>query len=78
VVRQTPNRDAAFGQLPGATNLAAEGTIIGDGRAWDTVQFLAVASASDAESLAKSVTATANGDAYVMTVRASMDAITQG
>ena len=78
VVRQTANRAATFDAVPGATNLAAEGTIIGDGRAWATVQFVPVASANDAESLAKSVTATADGDAYVMTVRASMDAITQG
>ncbi|MBJ7504328.1 MAG: hypothetical protein JHC86_00925 [Ilumatobacteraceae bacterium] len=78
IVRRTSDRVAAFAAVPNAVNLTAEGTIIGDGRAWDTVQFLAVASASDAESLAKSVTATANGDAYVMTVRASMDAITQG
>ena len=78
VVRQTANRAATFDAVPGAVNLAAEGTIIGDGRAWDAVQFVPVASANDAESLAKSVTATTDGDAYVMTVRASMDAITQG
>jgi hypothetical protein len=78
VVRQTPNRDAAFGQLPGATNLAAEGTIIGDGRKWDTVQFVPVASDDEAELLAASIPGTADGDTYVMTVRASMDSITQG
>jgi hypothetical protein len=78
IVRRTSDRVAAFAAVPNAVNLTAEGTIIGDGRAWDTVQFLAVASASDAELLAKSVAATSNGDAYVMTVRASMDAITQG
>ena len=78
VVRQTPNRDAAFGQLPGATNLAAEGTIIGDGRKWDTVQFVPIASDDEIELLAKSIPGTADGGAYVMTVRASMDAITQG
>jgi hypothetical protein len=78
VVRQTPNRDAAFGQLPGATNLAAEGTIIGDGRKWDTVQFVPIASDDEIELLVKSIPGTADGDAYVMTVRASMDAITQG
>ena len=78
VVRQTPNRDAAFGQLPGATNLAAEGTIIGDGRKWDTVQFVPVASDDEVELLAKSIPGTADSDTYVMTVRASMDAITQG
>ncbi|MEY4228157.1 MAG: hypothetical protein RLZ84_749 [Actinomycetota bacterium] len=77
VVRQTPNCDAAFGQLPGATNLAAEGTIIGDGRKWDTVQFVPVASDDEAELLAASIPGTADGDTYVMTVRASMDSITQ-
>ena len=78
VVRQTPNRDAAFSQLPGATNLAAEGTIIGDGRKWDTVQFVPVSSDDEAELLAASIPGTPDGGAYVMTVRASMDAITQG
>jgi len=78
VVRRTENRSSAFATLPGATNLAAEGTIIGDGRTWDTVQFVPINSISDTESLAKSLTTAAQGDMYVMTVRASMDAITQG
>ncbi len=78
IVRRTSDRVAAFAAVPNAVNLTAEGTIIGDGRAWDTVQFVPVTCASDAELLAKSVAATADGDAYVMTVRASMDAITQG
>jgi len=78
VVRRTENRSSAFATLPGATNLAAEGTIIGDGRTWDTVQFVPINSISDTESLAKSLTTAPDGDMYVMTVRASMDAITQG
>jgi hypothetical protein len=78
VVRRTENRSAAFAALPEATHLAAEGTIIGDGRAWDAVQFVPINSTSDAESLAKSLTTAAEGDMYVMTVRASMDAVTQG
>ena len=78
VVRQTANRATTFDALPGATNLAAEGTIIGDGRLWDTVQFVPVASTTDVESLANSMSASTDGDMYVMTVRASMDAITQG
>lgn len=78
VVRRTESRSAAFAALPGTTNFAAEGTIIGDGRTWDTVQFVPINSTSDAESLAKSLTTAAQGDMYVMTVRASMDAITQG
>ena len=78
VVRRTENRSSAFAALPKATNLAAEGTVIGDGRTWDTVQFMPVASAAEVESLATSLSANADGDIYVMTVRASMDAITQG
>jgi len=78
VVRRNENRSSAFATLPGATNLAAEGTIIGDGRTWDTVQFVPINSISDTESLAKSLTTTPDGDMYVMTVRASMDAVTQG
>ena len=78
VVRRNENRSSAFATLPGATNLAAEGTIIGDGRTWDTVQFVPINSISDTESLAKSLTTTPDADMYVMTVRASMDAITQG
>ena len=78
VVRRTESRSAAFAALPGATDFAAEGTIIGDGRTWDTVQFVPINSTSDADSLAKSLTTAAEGDMYVMTVRASMDAITQG
>ena len=78
VVRRTENRSSVFAGLPGATNLSAEGTIIGDGRTWDTVQFVPVNSAGDTESLAKSLSPASDGDTYVMTVRASMDAITQG
>lgn len=78
VVRQTADRVGATGSLPGATNLVAEGTIIGDGRSWDTVQFVPVSSAGEVESLATSLSATSDGDMYVMTVRASMDSITQG
>jgi len=44
VVRRTADRGAAFDALPNAVNLSAEGTIIGDGRKWDTVQFVAVSS----------------------------------
>lgn len=78
VVRRTDDRASALSSLPGAVNLAAEGTIIGDGRLWDTVQFVAVDSMADLERAIASVPALAVGDAYVMGVRASMDAITQG
>jgi uncharacterized protein (DUF1330 family) len=78
VVRRTSNRIAACESLPGATNFVAEGTIIGDGRTWDTVQFVPVTSSGNVESLATSLSATVDGDLYVMTIRVSMDSITQG
>ena len=78
VVRRTDDRSSALTQLPGAVNLVAEGTIIGDGRTWDTVQFLSADSDAALDALHKSVAGRIQGDAYVMSVRASMDSITQG
>ena len=54
---------------------AAEGTIIGDGRKWDTVQFIAVDSADDIDRIAARVSTT-DGDAYVMGVQVTLDSIT--
>ncbi|NCY10086.1 MAG: hypothetical protein EBX38_06835, partial [Actinobacteria bacterium] len=78
VVRRTSDRTSAFNEVPNAVNLAAEGTIIGDGRTWDTVQFVAAASPEDLSSMHASVSRQISGDAYVMAVHASMDSITQG
>jgi hypothetical protein len=78
VVRRNVDRSAAFGELPGAVNLAAEGTIIGDGRKWDTVQFVPVASTDELKGLIASLPHYAKGEAFVLGVRASMDSITQG
>jgi hypothetical protein len=78
VVRRTSDGASVFAPLPGAVNFAAEGTIIGDGRAWDTVQFVAADTAADLERTIASLHGKVDGDAYVMGVRASMDAITQG
>jgi hypothetical protein len=77
-VRRTSDGASAFTSLPGAVNFAAEGTIIGDGRAWDTVQFVAADTAAELERTMASLHGKVDGDAYVMGVRASMDAITQG
>ena len=77
VVRRITDRASAFGSLSGAVNLAAEGTIIGDGRTWDTVQFIAAQSASEVAQLANTLPSFESGSAYVMSLRASMDAITQ-
>ncbi|NDC46578.1 MAG: hypothetical protein EBZ68_03260, partial [Actinobacteria bacterium] len=78
VVRRTSDRTSAFNEVPNAVNLAAEGTIIGDGRTWDTVQFVAAASPDELSSMHAKVSQHIAGDAYVMAVRASMDSITQG
>ena len=78
VVRRTEDRASAFAALPGAVNFAAEGTIIGDGRKWDTVQFIAANSPDELSLLHTKVSQQIVGDAYVMAVRASMDSITQG
>lgn len=78
VVRRTSDRTSAFNEVPNAVNLAAEGTIIGDGRTWDTVQFVAAASPEDLSSMHAKVSQHIAGDAYVMAVHASMDSITQG
>ena len=78
VVRRGTDPKTAFAQLPGSTNFAAEGTIIGDGRKWDTVQFVAVDSEAELDKLHATTSASITGDSYVMAVRASMDSITQG
>jgi hypothetical protein len=75
VVRQSSDRDAAFADLAEAVQFGVEGTIIGDGRKWDTVQFIPVSSAAEVEAIAHRVS-TENGDAYVMGVQVTMDSIT--
>ena len=78
IVRRAADRVAVFDALPNAVNLSAEGTIIGDGRKWDTVQFVAVSSHEQLQSVVSSLPNYPNGEAFVMGVRASMDSITQG
>ena len=78
VVRRTSDRAAALREISGAVNLSAEGTIIGDGRKWDTVQFVPVSSREHLQSVVSSLPSYAAGEAFVMGVRASMDSITQG
>ena len=78
VVRRTADRAEAFAELAESVDFSAEGTIIGDGRKWDTVQFVAARSANELEDLHTTASAKITGDAYVMAVRASMDSITQG
>jgi hypothetical protein len=78
IVRRNVDRETAFRAVPGAVNLAAEGTIIGDGRKWDTVQFVPVASNEELQRVVASHGALPRGEAFVVGIRASMDAITQG
>ena len=78
VVRRDTDHKTAFAAMPNATNLLAEGTIIGDGRKWDTVQFANATSPDDYNKLVTSLAPqVASGDAYVIGIRASLNAITQ-
>ena len=79
VVRRGADRAQAFTSLPGAVNFWGEGTIIGDGRAWDTVQFAAAGSADEARSAATAAgSGGLPGEVYAMSLRVSLDAITEG
>ena len=60
-----------------AQTLLAEGTVIGDGREWDVVQLQHVDSATDVENIARSLASEEPGSVYVMSLRASLDSITQ-
>ena len=75
VVRQSDDRQRAFDALPEAVHFSAEGTIIGDGRKWDTVQFIPVQSVDEIDAIAQRVS-TNDGDAYVLGVQVTLDSIT--
>lgn len=78
VVRRDTEPKTAFAAIPNATNFSAEGTIIGDGRKWSTVQFARATSPDDYNKIVASLAPqVASGDAYVIGVRASLNAITQ-
>ena len=77
VVRQTDDRPGVFATIPGSTGLTAEGTIIGDGRKWDTVQFAFVDSDQAADATVAAISGLEAGTSYAMTLHATLDAITQ-
>lgn len=77
VVRQTDDRSRVFATIPGSTGLTAEGTIIGDGRKWDTVQFAFVDSDSSADATVAAIADLEAGSSYAMTLHATLDSITQ-
>ena len=76
VVRQAADRDHVLGSLPNAVGMWAEGTIIGDGRKYDTVQFVHVATEQEADALVASINGLSSGESYAMTLSASIDGIT--
>ncbi len=76
IVRQTPDRAAAMTAIPGAVNFSAEGTIMGDGRKWDTVQFVPVNSDAEVAELAASLEFLKPGESYVMGIQVVLDSIT--
>jgi hypothetical protein len=76
IVRQTPDRAGAVAALPGAINFSAEGTVIGDGRKWDTVQFVPVNSEAEVAELAASLDYCKPGESYVMGIQVVLDSIT--
>ena len=76
VVRQAADRELILGSLPNAVGMWAEGTIIGDGRKFDTVQFVHVATEQEADALVASINGLSTGESYAMTLSASVDGIT--
>ena len=76
VVRQASDREQVLSSLPNAVGMRAEGTIIGDGRNYDTVQFVHVATEQEADALVASINGLSSGESYAMTLSASIDGIT--
>jgi hypothetical protein len=76
VVRQASDREQVISSLPNAVGMRAEGTIIGDGRNYDTVQFVHVANEQEADALVASINGLSSGESYAMTLSASIDGIT--
>ena len=76
VVRQASDREQVLSSLPNAVGMRAEGTIIGDGRNYDTVQFVHVATEQEADVLVTSINGLSSGESYAMTLSASIDGIT--
>jgi hypothetical protein len=78
VVRRNTDSKTAFNAMPNATNFSAEGTIIGDGRKWQTVQFVNTSTPDDYNKLVTNFAPhVAAGDAFVVGIRASLNAITE-
>lgn len=76
VVRQAADRGAIYAAMPDATVLDVEGTVLSDGRMWDTVQLISVATDADADKLVASINGLVSGESYAMTLHATLDGLT--
>lgn len=76
VVRQTTDRESVLASIPKSVSFTVEGTVLSDGRFWDTVQLIPVATQTAADELAATLSHLAAGSSYVMTLRASIDGLT--
>jgi hypothetical protein len=76
VVRQATDRAAIYAAMPSATVLDVEGTVLSDGRMWDTVQLISVAADADADALVASISGLVSGESYAMTLHATLDGLT--
>jgi len=76
VVRQAPDRAAIYAAMPDATVLDVEGTVLSDGRMWDTVQLISVATDADADEFVAGINGLAPNESYAMTLHATLDGLT--
>ena len=76
VVRQTTDRESVLASIPESVSFTVEGTVLSDGRFWDTVQLIPVATQTAADELAATLSHLAAESSYVMTLRASIDGLT--
>lgn len=70
--------DAKTTDVPtGATSFTSEGTVIGDGRAWNQVHFVEAKDARTARSIADHYAANDPASTYVLTLHPSIDGLTR-
>ena len=76
VVRQAADRAAIYAAMPSATVLDVEGTVLSDGRMWDTVQLINVATDADADEVVAGISGLVPNESYAMTLHATLDGLT--
>lgn len=75
VVRRTDDRQRSLAET-GGTGFLIEGTIIGDGRQWDTISFTEVADEIAADRMVADLDPHNHDDFYAMTLKTVSDAVT--